>query len=167
MPRGAASARPSPRRCGAVWPACAIVAVAGCSAGHYGLLTAAVSDGDGARLVTVTTYGADLRTLAVDAGLTLGWGHRVYIYPLDTPGLPPPGSYAFAVALPAQPPLAWDVRSLGLDVRTGSVEVGAVLGWRATTVLVRAPVGSDLSFGLSYDTTRPGATRLELNPTNP
>lgn len=140
-----------------------IALVSGCSAGQYGLITAQVTNTEGARLVAVDTFGADVRTLAADAGLTLGWGHRVYIYPDGTPGLPAPGAYAFSVPLPAEPPLAWDVRALGLDVRTSSIEVGAVFGWRATTVLVRAPLGSSLDFRLSYDTVRPGATRLELN----
>lgn len=63
-----------------------IFLLSSCSSGHYGLVSAEVIDTEGARLVEVETFGADVRTLAADAGFTLGWGRRVYIYPSGTLG---------------------------------------------------------------------------------
>lgn len=140
----------------------ALLALNACSAGQYGLLRADVQQVEGARLVAVDTLGADMRTVKADAGVTLGWGRRIYIYPDGTPDLPQPGAYLFAIPLPAEPPLAWDVCSLGLDLRTSSLELGAVFGWRASTVLVHAPADSSLSFRLFFDSTNPGATRLDM-----
>ena len=90
--------------------------VAGCAPGIAGLVAGDVLDADGARVIVVRGYGLQLRGEPSDAGLTVGYARRTYVYPDTTPELPEPGRYYFWVPQPETSPVAWDGTAIGLDL---------------------------------------------------
>ena len=91
--------------------------VTACAPGAAGLVSGDVLEADGARVIVVRGYGVQLRGAPIDAGLTLGYARRTYIYPETTPELPDPGRYYFWVPQPPTAPVAWDGQAVGLDIR--------------------------------------------------
>ena len=79
-----------------------------CAPGAAGLVAGDVLEADGARVIVVRGYGVQLRGAPIDAGLTLGYARRTYVYPDTTPELPDPGRYYFWVPQPPTAPVAWD-----------------------------------------------------------
>jgi hypothetical protein len=134
--------------------------VAGCAPGAAGLVSGDVLEADGARVIVVRGYGLQLRGAPSDAGLTLGYARRTYIYPNTTPDLPDAGQYYFWVPQPSTAPVAWDGRSIGLDLRVAGPAVGATLGFRGTSVMAHVPAGETVFYSLRFMPDEPASTRL-------
>ena len=132
----------------------------GCAPGVAGLVSGDVLDADGAKVIVVRGYGVQLRGAASDAGLTLGYARRTYVYPNTIAELPEPGRYYFWVPQPSAPPVAWEGQAIGLDLRASSSSVGLTLGLRATAVLVQVPVGETVAYQLRFMPDEPALTRL-------
>ncbi len=139
------------------------VLLSGCSTAS-GLLVADVYRTQGAWVVDIQGFGATMRTLADDAGLTLGYERRVYVYPETTEDLPAEGRHHWSVRLPNKPALAGNVCVIGLDVRTSGVDLGFTLGYRDASLLAHVPEGESLHMRLSFLPGDPRATRLTYCP---
>lgn len=134
--------------------------VAGCAPGTAGLVSGDVLDANGARVIVVRGYGVQLRGAPIDAGLTLGYARRTYVYPGTTPELPDPGRYYFWVPQPQTSPVAWDGEAIGLDLRIASPAVGITLGFRGTSVMAYVPAGEAVVYSLRFMPDEPASTRL-------
>jgi hypothetical protein len=122
----------------------------GCALGTAGLVSGDVVEADGARVIVVRGYGVQLRGASIDAGLTLGYARRTYVYPDTTPELPDPGRYYFWVPQPQTSPVAWDGEAIGLDLRIASPAVGITLGFRGTSVMAHVPAGEAVVYSLRF-----------------
>jgi hypothetical protein len=110
----------------------------------------------------VRGYGVQLRGAPSDAGLTLGYARRTYVYPGTTPDLPDTGRYYFWVPQPATAPVAWYGRAIGLDLRTATGNLGITLGFRGTAVLAQVPEDETVYYRLRFVPDDPGSTRLRF-----
>src|SRR5262245_54415498 len=90
----------------------------GCSAGTAGLVSGEVLDADGAQVLVTEGYLLSVRGTPLDSGLTVGFTRRVYVYPDETPGLPPAGRHLFWVSQPNESPVAFSGEAIGLDLTT-------------------------------------------------
>lgn len=135
-------------------------ALAGCAPGSAGLVSGEVLKTDGARVIVVRGYGVELRGAPTDAGLTLGYARRTYVYPETAPDLPDPGRYYFWVPQPATAPVAWDGKAIGLDLRAAGSTLGMTLGFRGISVLARIPAGETVVYRLRLIPDDPASTRL-------
>jgi hypothetical protein len=148
----------------ALWHAAMFICLlTGCSTGS-GLLIADVYRTEGAWVVAIEGFGATVRTLADDAGLTLGYERRTYVYPERIDDPPPEGRHYFFVRLPKKAPVAVNTRAVGLNVRASNVDFGLTLGYRDATLLARVPVGESLYIRLRFLPDDVGATRLTYCP---
>jgi hypothetical protein len=139
-----------------------VCGVPGCAPGVMGLVSGAVLEADGARVIVVRGYGVQLRGASSDAGLTLGYARRTYVYPNTTPDLPDPGRYYFWVPQPPSAPIAWDGRAVGFDVRMAGVNLGITLGFRGTAVLAQVPDGETVYYKLRFMPADPASTLLRF-----
>jgi hypothetical protein len=140
--------------------AAALLVLAGCATGTGGLVAGEVVEADGARVIVVRGYGLQVRTEPIDAGLTLGYARRTYVYPDTTPGLPAPGSYILWIPQPATAPVALDGAAIGLDLQASRLNLGMTIGYRGTSLLTHVPVGESIFVSLRFAPTDPAATRL-------
>lgn len=93
-------ALPSWTQITALWHAAMLLCLlSGCST-ESGLLIADVHRTEGAWVVAIEGFGATVRTVADDAGLTLGYDRRTYVYPERIDDPPPQGRHFFFVRLP-------------------------------------------------------------------
>lgn len=136
--------------------------VAGCAPGVAGLVSGDVLATDGARVIVVRGYGVQLRGAPIDAGLTLGYARRTYVYPDTTPEMPHPGRYHFWVPQPATAPVAWYGQAIGLDVRTAASSVGITLGFRGTAVFAQVPEDETVYYRLRFVPDEPASTSLRF-----
>ena len=136
--------------------------VAGCAPGAAGLISGDVLEADGARVIVVRGYGVQLRGAPSDAGLTLGYARRTYVYPSTTPDLPDRGRYYFWVPQPATAPVAWDGEAIGIDLRTATSNLGITLGFRGTAVFAQVPEGETVYYRLRFVPDDPASTLLRL-----
>jgi hypothetical protein len=143
-----------------LWPLLFVLAVAGCAPGAAGLVSGEVVEADGARVIVVRGYGLQLRAEPSDAGLTLGYARRTYVYPDTTPGFPERESYWFWVPQPASPPVAWAGEAIGLDLRAAPSIWGITLGFRGAAVLAQLPAGETVYRRLHFAPDDPASTRL-------
>ena len=161
--RPGASARLRPARGACVLPVSLLTMLTvatGCASGTAGLVSGNVLQADGARVIVVRGYGLQLRGTPPDAGLTLGYARRTYVYPDGIPGLPQPGRYYGWVPQPATAPVAWDGRAIGIDLRTAGPNIGITLGLRATSVLAVVPAGESVAYHLRFLPDHPSWTQL-------
>jgi len=148
----------------ALWHATMLLCLlSGCSTGS-GLLIADVHRTAGAWVVAIKGFGATVRTVADDAGLTFGYERRTYVYPERIVDPPPEGRHYFFVPLPKKAPVAVNTRAIGLDVRASNVDVGITLGYRDATLLARVSSGESLYMHLRFLPDNVGATRLTYCP---
>lgn len=108
---------------------------AGCAIDGVGAVAGRVIHADGAVVVRTYALGVEGRTRAEDAGLTLGYSARTYVFAASEAETPEPGWHVFSVPLPRQPTVALQAEVVGVEARTSSREVGVSLGYRETTVL--------------------------------
>ena len=134
--------------------------VAGCAPGAAGLVRGDVVEADGARVIVVRGYGLQLRAEPSDAGLTLGYARRTYVYPEATPGFPGPGPFWFWVPQPDTPPVLWAGEAYGLDLRTAPSSWGLTLGFRGAAVLAQVPAGETVYRRLRFMPDDPASTLL-------
>lgn len=134
--------------------------VAGCAPGAAGLVRGDVVEADGARVIVVRGYGLQLRAEPSDAGLTLGYARRTYVYPDTTPGFPEPRTYWFWVPQPDTPPVLWAGEAYGLDLRAAPSSWGITLGFRGAAVLAQVPAGETVYRRLRFQPDDPAATLL-------
>lgn len=140
-----------------------IVLLSGCSTAS-GLLVADVYRTEGAWVVVIEGLGATVRTLADDAGLTLGYERRIYVYPETSDDLPSEGRHHWSVRLPKKPALARNTRTIGLELRTSGVDLGITLGYRDASLLAHVPVGESIYMRLSFLPDDARTTRLTYCP---
>ncbi len=138
---------------------CLCVWLASCSASS-GLLFADVTRAKGAWVVDIKGCCASLRTVADDAGVSLGYDRRIYIYPIQIGDPPREGRHYFTVQLPQQAPVALNNRAIGVDVRATGLDLGITLGYRDTTLLARVPDGESVLMQLHFIAGQPNKTRL-------
>lgn len=137
--------------------------VSGCSTGS-GLLIADVYRTEGAYVVTMEGFGVTMRTVAEDAGLTLGYDRRSYVYPQRIDDPPEEGRHYFFVPLPKRAPVAVSTRAVGMDLRASSVEFGLTLGYRDTSLIALVPATESLYMRLRFLPDDVSATRLTYCP---
>jgi hypothetical protein len=135
-------------------------ALVGCAPGAAGLVSGDVLEADGARVIVVRGYGFQLRGEPSDAGLTLGYARRTYVYPENTPGFPEEESYWFWVPQPETPPVVWAGETIGLDLRAGTSSWGITLGFRGTSVFAQVPAGETVRRRLRFAPDDPGSTQM-------
>lgn len=139
-----------------------IPGLAGCAAGTAGLVSGEVVDADGAQVLVVEGYGLSVRGAAVDRGLTVGFSRRAYVYSEDAAGLPAAGRHLFWVPQPTEAPIALYGETVGLELSTSHVSVGATLGYRGTALLAHVPQGQTVYYQLHFEPADPPATRLRF-----
>jgi hypothetical protein len=134
--------------------------VLGCSIDNNGVLAAHVTPATGAVVVDLYYVGGVIRTADFDAGGTLGFSQRSYVYPAALPGLPEPGWHWLHVALPDQAPVAWSTESYGLEGSANVAGGSASLGYEALTVMAALPADASVAYRLTYAQDDPAATEL-------
>jgi hypothetical protein len=147
-----------------VWHAATIITLLGGCSTTSGLLIADVHRTSGAWVVAIEGVGAAFRSVASDAGLTLGYDRRTYVYPERIGDPPRQGRHYFFLQLPKSLPVMIDTRAIGLDVRASSVEVGVTLGYRAAAMLVPVPITQSLYMRLKFSSADIKATELIYCP---
>jgi hypothetical protein len=135
-------------------------AVAGCAPGSAGLVSGEVLDADGARVIVVRGYGLLVRGEPTDAGLTLGYARRTYVYQESATGIPEAASYVFWVPQPQIPPVAWAGEAIGLDLRASTSSWGITLGYRGTAVFAQVPAGDTVRRRLRFMPDDPASTQM-------
>ena len=131
-----------------------------CTIDNHGLLAANVTEATGAVVVDIYAVGGVLRTNAFDAGGSLGYSHRSYVYPATASGLPEAGWHWLGVALPATRPVAFTSRIVGLDAGKIASEVGGSVGYQSVTVMASVPENESVAYSLDYRPDDPAATIL-------
>jgi hypothetical protein len=163
QPRVSSSRRRVQSRIGSWAVTVALVCgIPGCAPGIMGLVSGDVLDADGARVIVVRGYGVQLRGAPSDAGLTLGYARRTYVYPSTTPDLPVPGQYYFWMPQPTAAPVAWEGKAIGFDVRMAGINLGITLGFRATAVLAQVPDDQTVYYRLRFVPDDPASTLLRF-----
>lgn len=147
---------------GGLLPLAAVLfAVAGCAVDGTGALAARVTHAHEAVVVDIYTLGAQLRTRSDDRGLSIGVARRSYVFPSDDSEGPSRGWHLFHVPLPEEESVAQHHTTLGLDLRGGPVDVGATLGLRSTTILLRQKLDRPTIVAIDYEVGAPERTRLQ------
>jgi hypothetical protein len=136
------------------------VGLTGCSVDDSGLLLAQVIPADGAVVVDIYYLGGAVRTAGLDAGASLGFSRRSYIYPAGLAGLPENGWHWLHVPLPRSRPIALATQTYGLDTRAAEPELSVALGYEAMTVMAYASSDTSIEYGLAYRPDDPAATTL-------
>jgi hypothetical protein len=132
-----------------------VILLNGCAINSAGTLLGRVVPADGAWVLQIYAPGAHLRTdTSADAGLTVGFSRREYVFSVNEAGMPSEGWYLFRLpATSGMDALAVHERSIGADVRVGRDEPGVTLGYRSVTAS-RGPLpGLDSFRSLTF---RPG-----------
>lgn len=138
---------PSPRqRQPAAWgPALGAglcLALGGCAVGPIGTLAAQVQRAGAVTTLDVYSVGLHLRTRADDAGAHLGLTRRTSMFSDDS--ALQPGWYLFAVPSPAQPALAQDLLTLGLELSAQAPLAGLTLGYSHVSLHARLPADASV-----------------------
>ena len=91
-------------------------AASACSVDGVGMLMADAFDAGDATIVRLRAMGAQLRTRADDAGVTIGLTERLYVFDHERrDDLPDVGRHYWSVRLPDRPSLALATQSLGAE----------------------------------------------------
>jgi hypothetical protein len=153
-------ARSKKPKVAASWFAAAIQYwLTGCTSAT-GLLVADVERSDGALIVAVSGLGATMRTVPTDAGFSIGYERRVYVYPEAIDWVPAEGRRYFYLRLPDPAPVASSARVVGLDLRTSSPEFGLTVGYREMTSVTPISAGDSVYIHLVFVPDEKGSTRL-------
>lgn len=133
----------------------------GCAINNVGVIAARVEHGHGAVVYMTYAPGVSLRTYPEERGASIGMARRICIAKLD-PSSPSRGVYF--VALPAYPARCYtrSTTNWGLAVRLSPPDLSISLGYRDTTTLALVNVGDAVAYTVSFDTTHPSATHLEV-----
>jgi hypothetical protein len=138
----------------------ALLATTACSLDNTGLLAANVTSATGAVVVDIYYLGGVVRTADFDAGATLGFSKRSYVYPEGANGLPEAGWHLLHVPLPAARPVALATESVGLEGSGNAGDVSASIGYEAVTVMASAPAEASIAYRLAYSPREPAITVL-------
>lgn len=142
------------------WLGGALATLSGCAWGEDGALYADVTSADGGVVVEVTAAGLWLRQRSEDAGLSLGWSRRTYLFPAEAPGLPASGRHFLTLSLPRESSVASDVRTWGLEVRAVAPELAISIGVIGRTVLARVGLDDSVAYAVEFDTRNPERTKF-------
>jgi hypothetical protein len=159
-----AGGKSAPPRIGSLWRVIVLFLWLGGCSSTSGLLIADVIRAEGAWVVAIEGCCASLRTVASNAGLTLGYDRRTYVYPIKIDDPPAEGRHYFVVPLPRERPVAVNTRAIGIDVRATGIDLGLTLGYRDATLLARAPSGDSVYMRLHFIADDVGGTRLIYCP---
>jgi hypothetical protein len=142
------------------FPLFILVVVSSCTIDNYGATAARISKSESALVFDVYAIGGQLRTRADDAGLSLGYTKRSYVFAPPSDGGPSEGWHYFHVPLPDQPAVALNLTTVGLDLRAVRSAVGLALGYRASTILAQVDRDSHVVLVIRYKPSEPEITRL-------
>jgi hypothetical protein len=141
--------------------ACVAASLAGgCAVGEVGALHANVTHADGAVVVEIAGHGLWLRGRDGDAGLSLGYSRRVYVFPADAAGLPAEGRHLFAVALPEAASVAAHSETYGLELRAAAAELSLTVGVASHTQLALIDAEEAVAYRLRFDAGRLDRTQF-------
>lgn len=116
---------------------------AGCAFNGTGVVRSSVIETDRAFIVTVDSFGLQIRTVQFDSGFSVGYSRRTYLYPPGQFANLVPGEYWGNISLPDKVPVAIQSTVLGLGGRTGVPDFGVSLGYRSVFWLTPIPIHSD------------------------
>jgi hypothetical protein len=119
------------------------LAPAGCAVNGTGLIAAEVIESDGARIVETQSLGVAVRSYRHDAGLSLGYSRRVYVYPLDSLPDLEPGRYIFWTPVPEPEPTVFHAETVGGEVSATPPIWAVSLGYRSLSLLAWTPADAD------------------------
>jgi hypothetical protein len=91
-----------------------LLIASGCTIENYGATAARVSKSETAIVYDVYALGGQVRTRTDDAGLSLGYTKRSYVFAVPSEGGPSEGWHYFHVPLPDRPALALHLVTVGL-----------------------------------------------------
>jgi hypothetical protein len=136
-------------------------ALSGCAFDNVGFLAGKVTRASDAVVIDVYQLGVHLRTVAEDAGVSLGVAQRTYFYSVDQAGSLPAGWHYFIIPMPDERAQVLDTRNIGVEIRATAPQASVTIGYRQTTIL--ANVSSDASIVLraAYDSSDRRRTRLQ------
>ncbi|MGE3779405.1 MAG: hypothetical protein AB7F89_19615 [Pirellulaceae bacterium] len=114
----------------------AALTLAGCSINGVGVAYSDVIPVTGARAVLTETYGVAVRTVADDAGVTIGYSWTLTLLP-ECAAAPLAGKHRFGVSTAGIPAIAAVRRTAGLAIDTNRRAVGLMLGFAEDAMLGR------------------------------
>lgn len=123
-----------------------MLCVSGCALGNVGMIGAHIQDFTGGQTVEIHVAGFHLRTRSDDAGASLGYTRRTYVFGAATSL--PTGWHFFHIPLPSIDVIALDKHSLGVDISSVEPFQGLTIGYDHTQL--RARVRIDSSIYLEY-----------------
>jgi len=141
----------------------------GCAVDRTGMLWARVVPADRAWVLQVHAPGAYLQTdNPGDAGLTIGYARRAYVFSADEVPMPAEGWHLFRLPhVAAREALAIHARSIGAEVRFGPAEPGFTLGVRSVTASRGPEPGPDSFRLLIFHLDAPGQTCYRTREVSP
>ena len=136
-----------------------------CTLANYGTLLSRRTTTHGAEIVEVFALGAQLRPLGFDTGLSLGYRHAAYIFPLAVANNDRPRTeWAwFRVPALAGAPLLRASTSLGLETQFTPGIKRCTLGYLDQILTDGGGPGESRIVKLHYERRDPLKTRLEFS----
>ena len=136
----------------------------GCACGNHGTLVARRTVVSGAEIVDVFAFGALLRPLGFDAGLTFGYRHASYIFPVASETAddlrPSVQWHWFRAPSVPSPPLLRAITTLGIEAQLTSEIQRCTIGYLEQVLTVAGSPTESKIVKLRYKRRHPVETTL-------
>lgn len=145
--------------------ACAALALAcsGCAIGNHGTLLARRTVAGGAEILDVYAFGLLIRPGGFDAGISLGYRHATYIFPLASIAEPRGSDWRwFHAPVPAADPLVTASTSLGLETQFTPDIRRITLGYLDQMIIGGGSPQESRAVSLRYKRSDPSLTYLAM-----
>ena len=144
------------------------LAQAGCALGPYGTLLARRTVAAGAEIVDTYAFGALARPLGADRGLSFGYRHASYLYPLAEGEQEPRGSawHCGYAPIPARAPLLRASTTIGVEGQFTPEIQRCTVGYLDQVLTVAAHGDQSRVVKLHYRRSRPEETTLDYQEPN-
>jgi hypothetical protein len=145
----------------------AVLAIAfaqsGCAVGPFGTIIARRTVANGAEIVDTYAFGALARPLGVDRGLTLGYRHASYLYPLlDTEQEARGSTWRWGFApIPARPPLLRASTTIGVEAQLTAEVQRCTIGYLDQVLTIAGRADESRIVKLHYPRSRPQDATLD------
>lgn len=143
-----------------------VVVLTGCACGNHGTLVARRTVVPGAEIIDVFAFGALFRPLGFDTGLSFGYRHASYIYPLPAPAAKnaesPTVEWHWFYAPPAPgPPLLRASTTIGVEAQVTPEIKRCTLGYLDQVLTIGGGPTDSMLVKLFYDRHHPLQTALQ------
>ncbi len=139
----------------------------GCAVNRHGLVQVQSADVPGGESIRLRSLGLHLITWEADAGLTLGWSDRTYVFRRERPlpesstGSGGPAERPKLEGSDADDPVVILDRRVGVAVDTNARRVGLTIGVRRSASL-RLPANFEGTTLLLYDSNHPEEMQIRI-----